>query len=93
VLVDEEGIGEAGPVEVAIDLGGKYYFAVAFGHVDDFEGDLGIHDFAVAPIFDGGEAAELPARVINDGVLREAGDEGAGIVIVRRPDVGSDRVG
>src|SRR4051812_21747488 len=61
VVVENEGIGETGPVEVAIDFGRDNGFAVAVGNVDDFEGDPGIEDLAVAPGLDGGGAAELPA--------------------------------
>src|SRR5262249_11219538 len=93
VVVKDEGIGETGPVEGAIDFGRDNGFAVAVGDVDDLEGDLGLEDLAVTPGLDGGGAAELPAYVVDNGTVAEQGDERGGIVVVDRPDVGGDSPG
>ena len=39
------------------------------------------------------DAAELPACIIDYGAVGKAGDESGGIVVVRRPDVGSGNLG
>lgn len=75
VVIDDDGIGETGPVEVAIDFGCDNGFAVTICGLDDFEGDLGIEDLAVAPVLDRGAAAELPAIVVDKGAVGEEGNE------------------
>src|ERR1019366_4116779 len=90
VVVEDEGIGKTGLVEVAVTFGRDCNFAVAGGDFEDFEGDLGPDNFLVAPDLNRGDAAELPACVIDDGALGEAGDESGGIVVVCRPDIGGD---
>jgi hypothetical protein len=59
LVAEEKGIGEAGPVEVAIDFGRDDGFAVAVGDVDDIQGDPDIEDLAVAPGLDRGGARRL----------------------------------
>src|SRR5712692_8416784 len=71
VVAENEGIGETSPVEVAIDFGRDNGFAVAIGDIDDFEGDPGIEDLAVAPGLDSGRAAELPAYIVDNGAVGE----------------------
>src|SRR5438046_3117622 len=69
VMVDDDGIGKPRPVEVAVDLGRDNSLAVAVGDVDDIEGDLCLEDLMIAPRLDRGRAAELPADIIDNGLV------------------------
>ena len=78
VLANEEGIGEAGPVEVSIDFGRERNFAVVVGH---FEVDENVRHDADAwqadPIFDGLDARHQQRAIAAEFVDEESADQRA----------------
>src|SRR5262249_9020690 len=87
MVIDDDGIGKPGPVEVAIDLGPDNDLTGAVGNVDDLEGHARREDLAVAPVLDGGTTPELAACIVDNGLVTEEGDERGSIMVVDRPHV------
>jgi hypothetical protein len=82
VVVDDDGIGKSGPVEIAINLGRYNRLAAQVGNADDFERNKWRKYFAIAPFSYLGNPAEFPMVVVHHGVLSEECHERGGIMVI-----------
>ena len=89
----DKRIGKIGSIKSAIGFRRDDSFTVSVGGVDDFESDLHVKDFAVAPRLNRVQAAEFPSDVVHYGIIREEGDERRSVVVIGRPNVGFDNSG
>jgi hypothetical protein len=66
LVIDDDGVGKAGPIKGAVDFGPDHGLVAAVGHVDDLKRDQGSEDLAVAPGFDRGAAVKLSANIVGN---------------------------
>lgn len=87
---DDDRIGQAGAVKVAVDFGREHGFAVQDFGREDVERHLGFEDFAIAPCLDRCSATEFSAYVVDNRSIVKQRIERPSIMGVDRVDVRFD---